>query len=86
MLAFLTVVLTSVAAAFNGYSGQQRHSFHHARFSRMVTELTDIREVLKQAESIEGLRRSIGEVSRVTIGDATDWFQDMRNQLLDSPP
>jgi hypothetical protein len=85
LLAFLTIVLTSVAAAFNGYSGQQRHSFHHARFSRMVTELTDIREVLKQAESLEGLRRSIGEVSRVTLGEATDWFQDMRNQLLDSP-
>jgi ABC-type glycerol-3-phosphate transport system permease component len=85
LLAFLTIVLTSVAAAFNGYSGQQRHGFHYARFRRMVTELTDIRDGLKQADTIEGLRRSIGEVSRVTLGEATDWFQDMRNQLLDSP-
>jgi hypothetical protein len=85
VLAFLTIVLTSVAAAFNGYAGQQRHSYHHARFRRMAKELTSIRGLLLEATSIDQLRQNIGEVRRVTLGETTDWFEDMRDQLLDSP-
>jgi hypothetical protein len=85
LLAFLTIVLTSLAAAFNGYSGQQRHGFHHARFRRMATELTNICAGLQEATSFDELRRGIAEVSRVTLGETTDWFQDMRDQILDSP-
>jgi Protein of unknown function (DUF4231) len=85
LLAFLAIVLTSVAAAFTGYSGQQRHGFHHARFRRMATELAGISAVLQEANSLEELKRSIGEVSRVMMGETTDWFQDMLDQILESP-
>jgi SMODS and SLOG-associating 2TM effector domain 1 len=85
LLAFLTIALTSVAAAFNGYSGQQRHSFHHARFRRMATELVSIRGTIEHADTIDELRHSVERVRRITLGETTDWFEDMRDQLLDSP-
>jgi len=84
-LAFLVIVLTSVAAAFNGYAGQQRHSYHQARFQRMAKELSNIRKQLDRATTIDQLRQDIAEVRRVTLGEATDWFEDMRDQQLDSP-
>jgi hypothetical protein len=85
LLAFLTIVLTSIAAAFNGYSGQQRHSFHHARFRRMATELIHIRGAIERATTIDELRHGAEKVRRVTLGETTDWFEDMRDQLIDSP-
>jgi MFS family permease len=84
-LAFLVIVLTSVAAAINGYAGQQRHSYHEARSRRMARELTSVRAMLHRATSIEQLRRDITEVRRVTLGEATDWFEDMRDQQIESP-
>ena len=84
-LAFLVIVLTSIAAAFNGYAGQQRHSYHEARFRRMVRELGIVRKQLHDATTMEQLRRDISEVRRVTLGEATDWFEDMRDQQLDAP-
>lgn len=84
-LAFLVIMLTSVAAAFNGYAGQQRHSYHEARFRRMARELTIVRQRLHDARTIEELRADISEVRRVTLGEATDWFEDMRDQQLDAP-
>ncbi len=84
-LAFLVIMLTSVAAAFNGYAGQQRHSYHEARFRRMARELAIIRKRLDQARTVAELRADISEVRRVTLGEATDWFEDMRDQQLDAP-
>jgi hypothetical protein len=84
-LAFLTIALTSVAAAFNGYSGQQRHGFHHVRFRRMVTELVSISGTINDAETIDELRHSVDRARRITLGETTDWFEDMRDQLLESP-
>jgi hypothetical protein len=84
-LAFLVIVLTSVAAAFNGYAGQQRHAYHRARFGRMARELSTIRTEVYRAISIGQLRQSISEVRRVTLSEATDWFEDMRDQEIDSP-
>jgi Protein of unknown function (DUF4231) len=84
-LAFLVIVLTSVAAAVNGYAGLQRHSYHEARFRRMARELTAVRAMLRAATSLGELRRDIIEVRRVTLGEATDWFEDMRDQQIESP-
>lgn len=84
-LAFLVILLTSVAAAFNGYAGQQRHSYHAARFRRMARELTIIRKRLHNATTMDQLRADISEVRRVTLGEATAWFEDMRDQQLDAP-
>jgi hypothetical protein len=85
MLAFLTIALTSVAAAFNGYAGQQRHSFHYARFSRMSAELSMIKDSLHTAKDMEQLRMHISEVRRVTLGETTNWFEGMQDQVIDSP-
>jgi hypothetical protein len=84
-LAFGVIMLTSVAAAVNGYAGQQRHSYHEARFRRMARELTIVSGRLHHATTMEQLRRDISEVRRVTLGEATDWFEDMRDQQLDAP-
>jgi hypothetical protein len=84
-LAFLTIALTSVAAAFNGYAGQQRHSFHYARFRRMGAELSRIKGSLHTAKDMEQLRMHISQVRRVTLGETTDWFEGMQEQLIDSP-
>jgi SMODS and SLOG-associating 2TM effector domain 1 len=84
-LAFVVIVLTGVAAAFNGYAGQQRHNYHHARFRRMARELDTVQTQLDGATSLEDLRQNIAEVRRVTLGEATDWFEDMRDQPIDSP-
>jgi hypothetical protein len=84
-LAFLVILLTSVAAALNGYAGQQRHSFHEARSRRMARELSNVRDQLKMATTIADLQLRIAEIRRITLGEATDWFEDMRDQLLDSP-
>jgi len=84
-LAFLAIALTSVAAAFNGYSGQQRHSFHYARFRRMAEELKRIRASLHTATDMDQLRMHIAEVRRVTLGETTNWFEGMQEQLIDSP-
>jgi hypothetical protein len=84
-LAFVVIVLTGVAAAVNGYAGQQRHSYHHDRFGRMARELKSVQRVLHGARSIDALRQNIGDARRVTLGEATDWFEDMRDQPIDSP-
>ncbi len=84
-LAFAAIVLTSVAAAFNGYSGQQRHYYHYMRFHRMIGELRGIRNSAGGATSMEQLRMHIGEVRRVTLGEATNWYEGMQEQPIDSP-
>jgi hypothetical protein len=84
-LAFLSITLTSIAAAFNGYAGQQRHSFHYARFRRMAEELRGIRDSLGAVKDMEQLRMHIAEVRRVTLGETTNWFEGMQEQLIESP-
>lgn len=84
-LSFLAITLTSIAAALNGYAGQQRHSFHYARFRRMAEELRGIRDSLRAAKDMEQLRMHIAEVRRVTLGETTNWFEGMQEQLIDSP-
>lgn len=85
VLAFLAIALTSVAAALNGYAGQQRHSVHHARFRRMAEELRRARDSLPDAKNIEQLRDYIAGVRRVTLGETTNWFEGMQEQVMDSP-
>lgn len=84
-MAFLAITLTSVAAALNGYSGQQRHAFHFSRFRRMASELIRIRVSLSGATTMGELRAHVEEVRRVTAGEATNWFEDMQEQLIESP-
>lgn len=85
VMAFLAITLTSVAAALNGYSGQQRHAFHSSRFRRMASELVRIRGSLSGATTMGELRAHVEEVRRVTAGEAANWFEDMHEQLIESP-
>jgi hypothetical protein len=84
-LAFLSIALTSLAAAFNGYSGLQRHSYHYARFSRMVTELEDVKSSLCRATTMPQLQEHLGVARRIMLGEATDWYEGMEQQLMESP-
>ena len=84
-LAFLSIALTSLAAAFNGYSGLQRHSYHYARFSRMVTELEDVKASLCRATTMPQLQEHLGVARRIMLGEATDWYEGMEQQLIESP-
>ena len=84
-LAFLAIALTSVAAALNGYAGQQRHRFHYARFRRMAAELRQTKASLPGVTDIGQLRDRIADVRRVTLGETTNWFEDMQEQAMDSP-
>jgi len=84
-LAFVVIVLTSVATALNGYSGQQRHNYHYTRFTRMVDELKGIRGSLGGATTMEQLSMHVGAVRRVTLGETTNWYEGMQEQEIDSP-
>jgi hypothetical protein len=84
-LSFIAIALTSVAAAFNGYSGQQRHYYHYMRFHRMTEELRGIRSSVGNATTMEQLGMHISEVRRVTLGETTDWYEEMQEQVIDSP-
>jgi hypothetical protein len=85
LLAFLAIALTSVAGAFNGYSGQQRHNYHCAHFGRMAKELRSIEESLEQAGTMTAILGHIGEVRRVTLGETTNWYEGMQAQEMDMP-
>ena len=84
-LAFVAIALTSAAGAVNGYAGQQRHNFHSLRFGRMADELTAIRSSLTATTTVADLRAHVGAARRVMLGETTDWYEDMEQQLMDSP-
>ncbi len=84
-LAFFTIALTSLAAAFNGYSGQQRHSYHSLRFGRMAAELKRIRKMMRGATTMEELRTHLREARRIMLGETFDWYEEMERQVIDSP-
>jgi hypothetical protein len=84
-LAFLSIALTSLAAAFNGYSGLQRHSYHALRFSRMEKELNDVKDSLYRAKTIAQLEDQLRAARRIMLGEATDWYEGMEQQLIESP-
>jgi SMODS and SLOG-associating 2TM effector domain 1 len=84
-LAFTAIALTSMAGAVNGYAGQQRHNFHSLRFGRMAEELTAISESLAKAATLADLRAHVSAVRRVMLGETTNWYEDMEQQLMDSP-
>ena len=84
-LAFLSIALTSIAAAFNGYSGLQRHSYHALRFSRMDKELKDVKASLCRATTIAQLEDQLRVVRRMMLGETTDWYEGMEQQLIESP-
>ncbi len=84
-LAFTAIALTSLAGALNGYSGQQRHNHHSARIRHTKDELEAIRKSICETTTIEKLRARLREVRRITLGETTDWYQDMEQQEIDSP-
>ena len=84
-LAFFAIALTSLAAAFNGYSGQQRHGYHAVRFQRMAGELERIKESMHEARTMEELRMHLGAAGRIMLIEATDWYMEMEQQVIDSP-
>jgi hypothetical protein len=84
-LSVAAITLTSVAAAFSGYAGQQRHNYHYMRFHRMTEELRGIKASISTATTMDQLRMHIGEVRRVTLGEATNWYEGMQEQVIDSP-
>ncbi len=84
-LEFLAIALTSVVAALNGYAGQQRHNFHADRFHRMALELTRTEDKLRCAEDMNELRNNVVEVRRAALGETTNWFEGMQEQVMESP-
>jgi hypothetical protein len=84
-LAFLSIALTSLAAAFNGYSGLQRHSYHALRFSRMEKELKDVKNSLYRATTIAQVEDQLRVARRIMLGETTDWYEGMEQQLIESP-
>jgi hypothetical protein len=84
-LAFLSIALTSLAAAFNGYSGLQRHRYQAARSSHMEKELEEVKSSLCGATTMAGLRDGLRAARRIMIGEATDWYEVMEQQLIESP-
>jgi hypothetical protein len=84
-LAFLSIALTSLAAAFNGYSGLQRHSYHAARSSHMEKELKEVWSSLCEVTTMAQLRDRLSDARRIMIGEATDWYEVMEQQLIESP-
>jgi hypothetical protein len=84
-LSVAAITLTSVAAAFSGYAGQQRHNYHYMRFHRMTEELRGIKTSISAATTMDQLRMHIGEVRRVTLSEATNWYEGMQEQVIDSP-
>jgi hypothetical protein len=84
-LAFLAIALTSVAGALNGYSGQQRHNYHAARFCETASELAKIRMSVCDATTMEQLRTHLRTARRTMLGETTDWYADMEQQEIDSP-
>ena len=84
-MALTVIALTSVAAALTGYSGQQRHNYHHSRFDRMADELRDIRVSIRGATTMGELRIQVNAIRRVTLGEATSWYEGMEDQAIESP-
>ena len=84
-LAFAAIALTSAAGAVNGYAGLQRHNFHSLRFGRMADGLTAIRSSLTATTTMADLRAHVGAARRIMLGETTDWYEDMEQQLMDSP-
>lgn len=83
--AFLSIALTSLAAAFNGYSGLQRHSYHAARSSHMEKELNEVKISLCGVTTMAQLQDRLSDARRIMIGEATDWYEVMEQQLIESP-
>ena len=84
-LAFLAIALTSVAGALNGYSGQQRHNYHAARFYETASELAKIGMSVCDATTMEQLRTHLRTARRTMLGEATGWYADMEQQEIDTP-
>jgi hypothetical protein len=84
-LAFFAIALTSLAAAFNGYSGQQRHSYHSIRFQLMADELERIKESMRRAKTLGELRAHLRTARRTMLGETIDWYEEMEQQEIDSP-
>jgi hypothetical protein len=84
-VAFLSIALTSLAAAFNGYSGLQRHSYHAVRFGRMEKELKEVKSSLCRATTIAQLEDHLRVARRIMLGETTEWYEGMEQQLIESP-
>ena len=85
ILAFLAITATSIAAALNGYAGQQQHHRHAERFELMTEELEDIGNALDGATTMESLKVNVYRLRYVMLGEATDWYAGMYGQLMDVP-
>jgi hypothetical protein len=51
----------------------------------MTEELRGIKASISSATTMDQLRMHIGEVRRVTLGEATNWYEGMQEQVIDSP-
>jgi hypothetical protein len=85
LLAFFAISMTSVAAALNGYAGQQQHHRHAERFKTMSKELERTSTSILGVGTMSELKSELHEVTRAMLGEATDWYQGMQSQLMDMP-
>jgi hypothetical protein len=84
-LAFFTIAFTSLASAFTGYSGLQRHGYHAARFERMQDELSRIKKSMSAATTLEQVLTRARAARRIMLGETTNWYEEMEQQVIDSP-
>jgi hypothetical protein len=84
-LAFFTIALTSLASAFTGYSGLQRHAYHAARFERMLDELSRIKKSMAGAMTLEQVMTRARAARRIMLGETINWYEEMEQQVIDSP-
>jgi hypothetical protein len=85
VLTVCAIALASIGAAFNGYAAQEQHYRHRDRSAGIAAKLVIVNRHLTQAATMEGLRHVAAELEQVTLGEATDWYQAMRNRPLPDP-
>lgn len=84
-LAFFVIALTSLASALTGYSGLQRHGYHAARFERMADELSRIKKSMSGATTLDQVRTQVRAARRIMVGETINWYEEMEQQVIDSP-
>ena len=78
LLIVLSISIPAIGAALHGISTQRQFRRHAQRYLRMVDLLSQLRQQLKQAESLEQLREAAAETERIMREENSDWFGVMR--------
>jgi hypothetical protein len=84
-LTVCAIALASIGAALNGYGAQEQHYRHRDRSAGTAAKLVIVNRHLTRAATMEDLRHVAAELEQLMLGEATDWYQVMRNRPLPDP-